>query len=87
MKQPLSRPTEIQTTLTGGASLVAAAVLPGSSLGTQPNEATAKADPKVRGPFPILPTPFTESGEVAYGVLANPFERHCIRRETQTCVR
>ncbi len=29
------------------------------------------ADPRVRGPFPILSTPFTESGEVDYEVLAN----------------
>lgn len=29
------------------------------------------ADPRVRGPFPILSTPFTESGAVDYEVLAN----------------
>lgn len=32
---------------------------------------TAEADPRVRGPFPILSTPFTESGEVDYEVLAD----------------
>ncbi|MBX7210366.1 MAG: hypothetical protein K1X78_18790 [Verrucomicrobiaceae bacterium] len=31
----------------------------------------ADADPRVRGPFPILSTPFTESGAVDYEVLAN----------------
>lgn len=31
----------------------------------------ANADPRVRGPFPILSTPFTASGEVDYEVLAN----------------
>ncbi|WP_207396767.1 dihydrodipicolinate synthase family protein [Bremerella alba] len=34
------------------------------------NDTAAQADPKVRGPFPILSTPFTESGEVDYDVLA-----------------
>ncbi len=29
------------------------------------------ADPKVQGPFPILSTPFTKSGEVDFDVLAN----------------
>lgn len=31
----------------------------------------ADADPRVRGPFPILSTPFTETGAVDYQVLAN----------------
>lgn len=31
----------------------------------------ADADPRVRGPFPILSTPFTEAGGVDYEVLAN----------------
>ena len=31
----------------------------------------ADADPRVRGPFPILSTPFTETGAVDYEVLAN----------------
>ena len=31
----------------------------------------ADADPRVRGPFPILTTPFTETGAVDYEVLAN----------------
>jgi dihydrodipicolinate synthase/N-acetylneuraminate lyase len=70
MKQHLSRRTVIKSTLAGGASVVAGAVLPGRLLCAEQNEATAKADPKVRGPFPILSTPFTESGGVDYGVLA-----------------
>lgn len=32
---------------------------------------TEDSAPKIRGPFPILSTPFTESGEVDYEVLAN----------------
>lgn len=35
------------------------------------NEKQTIADPRVRGPFPILSTPFTESGAVDYEVLAN----------------
>ena len=31
----------------------------------------AEVDPRVRGPFPILSTPFTETGAVDYEVLAN----------------
>lgn len=31
----------------------------------------AEVDPRVRGPFPILSTPFTETGAVDYAVLAN----------------
>ncbi|TWU25237.1 4-hydroxy-tetrahydrodipicolinate synthase [Novipirellula galeiformis] len=70
MNQPISRRTVIRSTLAGGASVVVGAVLPGRPLNAVQNEATAKADPKVRGPFPILSTPFTESGEVDHDVLA-----------------
>ncbi len=31
----------------------------------------ADADPRVRGPFPILSTPFTETGALDFEVLAN----------------
>jgi dihydrodipicolinate synthase/N-acetylneuraminate lyase len=34
------------------------------------DEKRATADPRIRGPFPILSTPFTESGAVDYDVLA-----------------
>ena len=69
-KQHLSRRTVIKSTLAGCSSVVAGAVLPGKPCRRQ-NEPTAKADPKIRGPFPILSTPFTESGEVDHNVLAN----------------
>jgi dihydrodipicolinate synthase/N-acetylneuraminate lyase len=35
------------------------------------DEKRTAADPRVRGPFPILSTPFTESGAVDFDVLAN----------------
>lgn len=46
----------------------AASLCPGSLL-TAAGQTTA--DPRIRGPFPILSTPFTETGEVDYEVLAN----------------
>ncbi len=36
----------------------------------QRTSAAAGADPRIRGPFPILSTPFTEAGEVDFEVLA-----------------
>ena len=69
-KQPVSRRTVVKSTLAGLSSVVAGSVLPGKPLCAQQDGATAKADPKVRGPFPILSTPFTESGEVDHSVLA-----------------
>lgn len=69
-RQHISRRTVIKTSLVGFSSVVAGAVRPEKPLCAEQNEATAAADPKVRGPFPILSTPFTESGEVDYRVLA-----------------
>ncbi|QDV26419.1 dihydrodipicolinate synthase family protein [Aureliella helgolandensis] len=69
-KQQLSRRTAIRSTLAGFSGVVAGAILPRKLLGAKENPATVPADPKVRGPFPILSTPFTESGEVDYEVLA-----------------
>lgn len=42
-----------------------------AALGAEKKLHAAEADPKVRGPFPILSTPFTESGAVDYEVLAD----------------
>jgi dihydrodipicolinate synthase/N-acetylneuraminate lyase len=52
----------LEAGLAGAASLVA---------GTTVHARQPSADPKVRGPFPILSTPYTESGAVDYDVLAN----------------
>jgi 4-hydroxy-tetrahydrodipicolinate synthase len=59
MKQHLTRRQLIGTALSG-----ASVVWTGNRL-----HAT-EADPRVRGPFPILSTPFTEAGAVDYEVLA-----------------
>ncbi len=53
----------LATTIAGAAGLCAGNLLRAA-------EATMPA-PKIRGPFPILSTPFTEAGEVDYAVLAN----------------
>lgn len=51
--------------LLGSAFFGAAAIRDGGLL------RAADADPRVRGPFPILSTPFTESGAVDFATLAN----------------
>ncbi len=53
----------LATTIAGAAGLCAGNLLRAAE-GTTPA-------PKIRGPFPILSTPFTEKGEVDYAVLAN----------------
>ncbi len=67
--QQISRRTALKAALAGFSGVVATAALPGRRLSAAFAEAT-QTDPKVRGPFPILSTPFTESGEVDYQVLA-----------------
>lgn len=54
------------------AMIGASGVMAGTVLqAREKNEEVPAADPKVRGPFPILSTPFTESGEVDFETLAN----------------
>lgn len=50
---------------TGAAGLLAGGALQGAAVAEG-----GGADPRVRGPFPILTTPFTETGAVDYEVLA-----------------
>lgn len=60
-----------RTLLTAAATgLASATVLSGSNCLADSESARVPADPKVRGPFPILSTPFKQSGEVDYDVLA-----------------
>ena len=68
IERRISRRMIIKATAAGGASVAAGSLLSVSPL--QGADDAAVADPKVRGPFPILSTPFTESGEVDYEVLA-----------------
>jgi dihydrodipicolinate synthase/N-acetylneuraminate lyase len=52
------------------AGAIGGTILPGWEHGARLLASTGAADPKVRGPFPILSTPFTESGKVDFDVLA-----------------
>ena len=65
MEQRTTRRQIFGMTLAGASSLWAKAVLGAAD----PDRSTA-ADARIRGPFPILTTPFTEAGEVDYEVLA-----------------
>ncbi len=57
----------LRTLLAGASALSTGTILHGA----EPHPAgTSAADPRVRGPFPILSTPFTDAGEVDYEVLA-----------------
>ena len=59
MKMPTTRRQLLSAAISSAPCLIAGGLL-----------RAADADPRVRGPFPILSTPFTESGEVDYDVLA-----------------
>lgn len=71
-KRQINRRKMIRGTMAGLSALVADSVLRRASLclWADQTEQSAKADPKIRGPFPILSTPYTESGEVDFEVLA-----------------
>jgi len=70
VKQHLSRRAVIKAAVAGFSTAVTGSLLSGKPLCAEPNKTTIPTDPKVRGPFPILSTPFTESGEVDYDTLA-----------------
>ncbi|QDT02270.1 4-hydroxy-tetrahydrodipicolinate synthase [Rubripirellula lacrimiformis] len=70
LKHSLSRRSAVLRTLAGFSSAVVGSTLPWQPANAAQEKGTAQADPKIRGPFPILSTPFTDSGEVDYGVLA-----------------
>lgn len=66
----ITRRTIIQGAVAGLSVVVTDSVLLKRTLRAEQAEQPTKADPKVRGPFPILSTPYTESGEVDFDVLA-----------------
>lgn len=70
IKQQITRRTIIKGAVTGLSALLAESVVLKSPLQAEQNQPRANADPKIRGPFPILSTPYTESGEVDFDVLA-----------------
>jgi dihydrodipicolinate synthase/N-acetylneuraminate lyase len=61
----------LSAAMAGVSGLIAETILPGSERQSGPNRGPATMSAKVRGPFPILSTPFTASGAVDFGVLAN----------------
>ncbi len=65
MEQPTTRRQLLETVIAGAAGVWAGAALRAA----EPTKA-AVADPRIRGPFPILSTPFTDSGQVDFEVLA-----------------
>ena len=71
IQRPITRRQMLGAALAGTAGVIGGTVLQGNEhqAGLSPNAATA--DPKIRGPFPILSTPFTASGAVDFGTLAN----------------
>lgn len=58
------------TVTAGATSVLAGTALRASEPGVHPASELPGADPKIRGPFLILSTPFTESGAVDFEVLA-----------------
>lgn len=55
----------------GASGLLGAASFAADEPKTDPTAGAVPADPRIRGPFPILSTPFTASGAVDFDVLAN----------------
>jgi len=63
---------QLLSAATAGASAVlAGTALQGTSRGADAMRNAAPADPRIRGPFPILTTPFTATGAVDFDVLAD----------------
>lgn len=70
LQRHITRRQMLGTAMAGASALFGGTILRGAERSTGPGFG-APADPKVRGPFPILSTPFTASGAVDFEVLAN----------------
>lgn len=66
----VSRRTWLATALAAGPGVIAGTALAEADSGAERRPPMADADPRIRGPFPILSTPFRENGEVDFDVLA-----------------
>ena len=66
----MNRRTIIRNALAGVSAVVADSLMMKSSLSAPRTGVSGVADSKIRGPFPILSTPYTEAGEVDFDVLA-----------------
>jgi len=71
MESHITRRQMLGVAIAGASGVLAGTILRAGEhrAGLPANAATA--DPRIRGPFPILSTPFTESGAVDFDVLAN----------------
>lgn len=67
----ISRRQLLTATMVGVSGAIAGAVLEGRQRDPEASANLPPADPKIRGPFPILSTPFTDSGAVDFDSLAN----------------
>ena len=67
----ITRRQMLRAAMAGASGVIGGTILQGGEQGTGLPANAATADPKVRGPFPILSTPFTASGAVDFDVLAN----------------
>jgi hypothetical protein len=70
-KWPVTRRQILTAAMAGALSVGGARTLQGRENPTSQHANPAAADPKIRGPFPILSTPFTASGAVDFDTLAN----------------
>lgn len=66
----ITRRQMLTATTAGVSALIAGTVLQNRSHGADSTTNVPGADPKIRGPFPILTTPFTASGAIDFDVLA-----------------
>jgi dihydrodipicolinate synthase/N-acetylneuraminate lyase len=69
-KPLVTRRQMLATTAAGASGLMAGAFTQGCQTQAPVRAREILGDPRVRGPFPILSTPFTDSGAVDYEVLA-----------------
>ncbi|MFI4876585.1 MAG: dihydrodipicolinate synthase family protein [Blastopirellula sp. JB062] len=75
-EKSITRRALLKTAATGASGLLVGSVLQANAQADEDGakEKAIAGDPKVRGPFPILSTPFTTEGEVDYDVLAKEAE-------------
>jgi len=71
MKWHVTRREMLKAAMAGALGMGGGMSLQGSDQPATALANAAPADPKIRGPFPILSTPFTASGAVDFDVLAN----------------
>lgn len=67
----ITRRRMLRGAMAGASGVIAGTILEGREHGTRLLAGTGAADPKIRGPFPILTTPFTASGALDFDALAN----------------